>query len=210
MIATFALYEQMTALDLVSAYQVVAAIPGMEVKLAASTPGPKRTDTGMTITADVALRDVSASDLVIVPGTGQPQAAAADRELIAWLANIHGKTTWTGSVCTGALLLGAAGILRGRRATTHWMAMELLPSFGATPVHERVVFDDRVVTCAGVSAGIDMGLELAARIASAEVAQTIQLVLEYDPKPPFDAGSPKSAPPNVLEMAKRSVLAAAG
>jgi transcriptional regulator GlxA family with amidase domain len=171
------------------------------VSLGASTPGRKRTDSGMVIEAEVALRDAPAPDVVVVPGTGRPQSPLGDAPLLEWLAAVHPRTAWTGAVCTGSLVLGAAGLLQGRRATTHWLALEALRGFGVEPVAERVVFDGRIVTAAGVSSGIDMALALAGRIAGEDVAQVIQLAIEYDPQPPFDAGAPTKVTPRVLAQA---------
>jgi transcriptional regulator GlxA family with amidase domain len=207
---TFILYDGMTALDLVGPYQVFAGAPGVDVKLAATVPGSKRTDSGMVIRADVSTRDVDAPDIVVVPGTVHPQAATSDPELLAWLSRVAAAATWTCSVCTGSLALAAAGLLRGRRATTHWLARDALRALGATPVDERVVFDDRIVTSAGVSAGIDMALAVAARTWSADVAETIQLAIEYDPQPPFAAGSPRTARPAIVRAATDALVAASG
>jgi transcriptional regulator GlxA family with amidase domain len=141
---------------------------------------------------------VTAPDVLIVPGgPGQP-AASADPELTGWLRAVDAATTWTASVCTGSLLLAGAGLLAGRRATSHWLALDLLPGLGAVPVAERVVQDGRYVTAAGVSAGIDLGLWLTARIAGGRFARTVQLGIEYDPQPLFDAGSPATAPPELV------------
>jgi transcriptional regulator GlxA family with amidase domain len=152
----FTLFEGMTALDLVGPYQVFAMVPDMRVTLAASSAGPKRTDSGMTIHADAALSDVHDADVIIVPGTSRPDLPLADRALLGWLASASVKARWTASVCTGSLLLGAAGLLRGKRATSHWLMVDALREFGAEPVRERVVVDGSLITAAGVSAGIDM------------------------------------------------------
>ena len=120
--------------------------------------------------------------------------------MLEWLRAVHETSTWTTSVCTGSLILAAAGLLEGRRATSHWLALEKLRELGAEPVSERVVFDGKIVTAAGVSAGIDMALALAARVAGEQVAQAIQLGIEYDPQPPFDAGSPQKAPAEIVEL----------
>jgi transcriptional regulator GlxA family with amidase domain len=204
----FALYDDMTVLDLVGPYQVLSLLPGARVSLAATTAGPKRTDSGMVIHADVATSDVPAPDVVVVPGTGSPQTPLADEKLIAWLAAVHETSTWTCSVCTGSLLLGAAGVLQGKRATTHWLALDVLRSFGAEPTGERVVFDGKVVTAAGVSSGIDMALALVARLAGDETAQAIQLAIEYDPQPPFDAGAPQKASASVRDAATKLLQSA--
>ena len=204
----FALYDDMTILDLVGPYQVLSMLPDARVSLAATTAGPKRTDSGMVVQAEVAIADVPRPDVVVVPGTGRPQSPLADEKLIAWLAAAHETSTWTCSVCTGSLLLGAAGVLQGRRATSHWLALDALRGFGAEPTGERVVFDGKVVTAAGVSSGIDMALALVARLADDETAQAFQLAIEYDPQPPFDAGAPQKASPAVRERATALLTAA--
>jgi transcriptional regulator GlxA family with amidase domain len=199
---TFVLYEEMTALDLVGPYQVFAAVSGAEVVLAALQPGPKRTDSGMVITADRALADVTESDVLVVPGTSRPQIAAADAALVAWLAGARAGLICV--VCTGSFLVGGAGLLKGRRATSHWLARESLRAFGAEPVAERVVFDGPIVSSAGVSAGIDMALAVVGRLCGQEEAETIQLLMEYDPQPPFRSGSPRTAAPALVEKLARS------
>jgi transcriptional regulator GlxA family with amidase domain len=205
----FALYEGMTALDLIGPYQVFAVAPDMNVTLAASTPGVKTTDSGMQIGAPTALSAVKHADVIIVPGTSEPQLALADRGLIDWLEQTSPKAQWTASVCTGALLLGAAGLLRGKCATTHWLVLDALREYGAEPVRERVVIDGQTVTAAGVSAGIDMALTLLARLTNPTIAQVVQLGIEYDPQPPFNAGSPKTADPQVVALATQVLLEAA-
>jgi transcriptional regulator GlxA family with amidase domain len=194
---TFVLYDQMAPLDLVGPYQVFAALPGAQIALAARKPGPIPTESGMVILADTALAEVPKSDVLVVPGTSRPQVATDDRELLAWIANA--RATLTCAVCTGSFLVGAAGLLRGRRATSHWLALDSLRAFGAEPVTERVVFDGPIVTSAGVSAGIDMALAVVGRLCGREAAETIQLLMEYDPQPPFAAGSPHTAPRAVVE-----------
>src|SRR4051812_11873046 len=197
------LFDDVDAQDAVGPYEVLRWLPGAEVALVASTPGPKRGERGkLALLADHALDDVPRPDVVIVPGGAGELAARSDRKLIAWLQRVHETSTWTASVCTGALLLGAAGVLRGKRATTHWTAIGELAQFGATAVRERYVFDGKLVSSAGVSAGIDMALALAARVAGAEVAQAIQLGIEYDPAPPFDAGSPEKCPQPIVELVR--------
>jgi transcriptional regulator GlxA family with amidase domain len=205
----FALYEAVTALDLVGPYQVFSVAPDVRVTLAASERGPKRTDSGMIIHAERALRDVSDADLIVVPGTGRPDVPLADEALLAWLRDAGPKARWTCSVCTGSLLLGAAGLLRGRRATTHWLAHNALRDFGAEPVHERVVFDGNIVTAAGVSAGIDMALTVLARVAGESTARAVQLGIEYDPQPPFQIGSAQNADPQLVDLATRLLTEAA-
>jgi len=193
-----ALYDRVTALDAIGPYEILSRLPGASLSFVAAEAGPVRADTGrLALVADSSWDEVPAPDLVLVPGS--PAAPTGDRRLLEWLRAADAGTTWTTSVCTGSLILAAAGLLTGRRATTHWLAHDLLGSFGAVPVAERVVVDGRYATAAGVSAGIDLALDLAARIAGPEVAQTIQLAIEYDPAPPFDAGSPRTAPPSIVD-----------
>jgi transcriptional regulator GlxA family with amidase domain len=194
-------YDRLTALDAIGPYEVLSRLPGARVVFAGAQAGPVRTDNGMlTLVAEAALADLPSPDIVLVPGGPGEVAARAGAETLDWLRRTDETTTWTTSVCTGALILAEAGLLDGRRATTHWLAFEVLKALGAEPVHERVVFDGKYVTAAGVSAGIDMALALAARIAGEQVAQAIQLGIEYDPQPPFTAGSESSAPPEVVEL----------
>ena len=205
----FVLYDAMTALDLVGPYQVLASHSDLRITLAASERGPKRTDGGMIIHAERALRELDGADLIVVPGTSRPDVPLADAELIGWLRTHGPRAQWTTSVCTGALLLGAAGLLRGKRATTHWLAHNALREFGAEPVRERVVIDGQVITAAGVSAGIDMGLTLLARSCGETAARAVQLGIEYDPQPPFQSGSLERAEPQLVELATRLLASAA-
>jgi transcriptional regulator GlxA family with amidase domain len=193
------LYDRVTALDAVGPYEVLSRLPGATVSFVGSEAGPVRTDNGMLgLVADVALPDAPWPEVVLVPGGPGEVAARAGGPMLEWLREAHETSTWTTSVCTGSLVLAAAGILEGKRATGHWLALEQLRALGAEPVQERVVFDGKIVTAAGVSAGIDMALALAERIAGREVAQAIQLGIEYDPDPPLDAGSPGKAPPEIV------------
>jgi transcriptional regulator GlxA family with amidase domain len=195
------IFDGLTALDAIGPYEVLSRLPGAELRFVAKDPGPKRTDTGaLGVHADVALGDLDAPEVVLVPGGKGNRPLMRDPEVLEWLRSVHEGSTWTTSVCTGALVLGAAGILDGKRATTHWAFLDRLTELGAEPVAERVVEDGKVITAAGVSAGIDMALTLAARIGGDEVAQAIQLGIEYDPAPPFDAGSPSKAPPEAIEL----------
>jgi transcriptional regulator GlxA family with amidase domain len=194
------LYPRLTALDAIGPYEVLSRLPGASLSFAAAEPGPVLTDNGMlTLLAQHALAELGSPDIVLVPGGPGEVAARAGGGVLEWLRKVHQTSTWTTSVCTGSLILGAAGLLDGRRATTHWLALEELGRLGATPVSERVVFDGKIVTAAGVSAGIDMALALAASVAGPEVAQAIQLGIEYDPQPPFDAGSPAKAPQQIVQ-----------
>jgi putative intracellular protease/amidase len=195
------LYQRLTALDAIGPYEVLSRLPDANVKFVASEAGPVVTDNGMlTLVAGHALEEVERADIVLVPGGPGEVAAHAGEPVLEWLRKVDQTSTWTTSVCTGSLILAAAGLLAGKRATSHWLALEQLGRLGARAVSERVVFDGKIVTAAGVSAGIDMALALAARVAGDAVAQAIQLGIEYDPQPPFDAGSPEKAPPEVVEL----------
>jgi putative intracellular protease/amidase len=204
------LYERFTALDAIGPYEVLSRLSGAEVMFTAERPGPVRTDTGMlAVTADAALADVPHPDIVLVPGGPGNEAQMDDGPVRRWLRAADAASSWTTSVCTGSLILAAAGLLAGRRATSHWLALDRLEGLGVHPVSERVVIDGKYVTAAGVSAGIDMALDLSGRIAGATMAQAIQLMIEYDPQPPYTAGSPSSAPPDlVMSMRRRSRHAA--
>ncbi len=193
------LYDHFTALDAIGPYQVLSNLPGAEVVFAAEQAGRVGDDAGtLHLSADATLADVPRPDIVVVPGGPRPTLPLHDGPLHEWLRAADEATTWTTSVCTGSLILAAAGLLAGRRATSHWLALDDLGRLGAQPAARRVVFDGKYVTAAGVSAGIDMALTLAGRIAGDNVAQAIQLGIEYDPQPPYDAGSPDRAPAGVI------------
>ncbi|MEW2077773.1 DJ-1/PfpI family protein [Streptomyces sp. NPDC012403] len=194
------LFDRFTALDAVGPYETLGRLPDAETVFVAERTGPVRTDTGtLAITADRALAEVPHPDVVVVPG-GPGQTPQMENEvLLDWLRAADASSAWTTSVCTGSLLLAAAGLLRGRRATSHWLALDHLKRYGAEPTGERVVTDGKYVTAAGVSSGIDMGLTLLGRIAGDEHAQAVQLLTEYDPQPPYDAGSPRKAPAHLVE-----------
>ncbi|MDN0198655.1 DJ-1/PfpI family protein [Streptomyces sp. S.PNR 29] len=194
------LFDRFTALDAVGPYETLGRLPDARTVFVAERTGPVRTDTGnLAFTADRSLAEVPSPDIVVVPG-GPGQSAQMENEtLLDWLRTADATSAWTTSVCTGSLLLGAAGLLAGRRATSHWLALDQLKHFGARPTGERVVFDGKYVTAAGVSSGIDMGLTLVGRIAGDEHAQTVQLAAEYDPQPPYDAGSPEKAPAHIVD-----------
>jgi transcriptional regulator GlxA family with amidase domain len=197
------LFDRFTALDAVGPYETLSRLPGARVTFVAAEPGPVLTDNRMlSLVAERALADLPHPDIVVVPGGIGTRAMMNDAELVDWVRVAHETTQWTCSVCTGSLVLGAAGVLDGLEATTHWMAMDTLASTGALPTGRRVVEQGKIITAAGVSAGIDMGLTLAARIAGDTVAQAIQLGIEYDPQPPFDSGSPEKAPAEVVEICR--------
>ncbi|MFE4692324.1 DJ-1/PfpI family protein [Streptomyces sp. NPDC056749] len=194
------LFDRFTALDAVGPYEMLSRTPGARTVLVAERPGAVRNDSGsLALVADRTLADVPAPDVIIVPG-GPGQSAQMENEaLLGWLRTADADSTWTTSVCTGSLLLAAAGLLTGRRATSHWLALDALAALGAEPTGERVVTDGKYVTAAGVSSGIDMGLTLLGRIAGDEHAQAVQLLTEYDPRPPYDCGSPEKAPAAMVE-----------
>ncbi|WP_171113815.1 MULTISPECIES: DJ-1/PfpI family protein [Streptomyces] len=195
------LYDGFTALDAVGPYETLGRLPDAETVFVAERTGPVRNDTGnLALTADRTLTDMPSPDIVVVPGGPGQESQMVNDTLLDWLRTADAGTTWTTSVCTGSLILAAAGLLRGRRATSHWLTLDELKPFGVEPTGERVVFDGKYVTAAGVSSGIDMGLTLLGRIAGDEQAQAVQLMTEYDPQPPYDAGSPQKAPAHLVEM----------
>jgi transcriptional regulator GlxA family with amidase domain len=203
------IFDRLTALDAIGPYEVLSRLPNAELTFVAKERGPVRTDTGrLEIGADLALAEIPDPDLVLVPGGAGNRPLLGDEEVLDWLRGAHEGSTWTTSVCTGSLLLGAAGILEGKRATSHWAYREQLREYGAEPVADRVVEDGKIVTAAGVSAGIDMALMLAARDVGDEFAQAVQLGIEYDPQPPFDTGTPEKAPPEIVELVRNAERAA--
>src|SRR4249919_3911257 len=194
------IFEKLTALDAIGPYEVLRSVPGWEVKFVGPEKGPVRTDSGaLGLSADYGLDEVSEADVVLVPGGEGNRPLLADEAVLSWLRRIDEGSKWTTSVCTGSLVLGAAGLLEGKRATSHWAFLEQLRAYGADPVGGRFVEDGKVITAAGVSAGIDMALHLVGLEAGPEVAQAVQLGIEYDPQPPFDAGSPAKAPAAIVE-----------
>jgi transcriptional regulator GlxA family with amidase domain len=198
------LFDDITALDAVGPYEVLSRIPGATVSWVSATPGPKKAKGGLTLMADCSLADMPSPQVVLVPGGSGVDAVMRDAAVIRWIQSVHRTSTFTTAVCTGSLVLAAAGLLRGLKATTHWNYREKLAEFGADVLSERVVREGKIVTAAGVSAGIDMALQLVQWIAGDRAAQAIQLGIEYDPAPPFDAGSPEKAPPEVLEMVRKA------
>ena len=187
-------FPDVTQLDLTGPYEVLSRVPGARVDLVWKVAAPVASDTGFAITPTLALADAPAFDVIVVPGGPGQQALMDDAEVLGFLRAQAATATWVMSVCTGSLVLGAAGLLRGRRATCHWLSLPLLAHLGATPVAERVVVDGDLLSTAGVSAGIDGALALAERLAGREAAEMIQLGIEYDPDPPTGAGSPAAAP----------------
>jgi transcriptional regulator GlxA family with amidase domain len=197
----YLLYDRFTALDITGPHDVLNSVPGNESILVAEQPGPVRNESDtLSLVADASIDEVRSPDILVVPGGFGTRALLEHEPLLGWIREVHESTEWTTSVCTGALLLAAAGLLDDAPATTHWLARELLGELGAVPVAERVVEHGKILTAAGVSSGIDMALRLVQRINGDEVAQAVQLGIEYDPDPPLDAGSPEKAPQPIVEL----------
>jgi cyclohexyl-isocyanide hydratase len=196
------LFPQVQQLDLTGPYEVFASLPGTTMHLPARTLDPVRTATGLILVPTTTLDDCPALDVLCVPGGIGVNAVLGDETVLGFVRRQAAGARFVTSVCTGALVLGAAGLLRGRRATTHWASHDLLAAFGAIPVHGRVVRDGNLLTGGGVTAGIDFALTLVAEIAGREAAETIQLNLEYAPAPPFAAGSPDTAPAAIIAEAR--------
>jgi putative intracellular protease/amidase len=197
------IFDKLTALDAIGPYEVLSRLPEAELRFVAKEAGTKRTDTGaLGVSADLALDEFSDPDIVLVPGGAGNRPLLEDGDVLDWLRTAHETTKWTTSVCTGSLVLAAAGILKGKRATSHWAYRDELRRGGAEPVAERVVVDGKIVTAAGVSAGIDMALHLTALEYGDDLAKGIQLGIEYDPAPPFDSGSPDKADPQLVELVR--------
>lgn len=199
MLIAIPLFQGITALDAIGPYEVLSRLPGADVRFVGEEEGPVRTDNGMlALVVDAALADVGEPDVIVVPGGRGTRAMVHGGAIVDWVRAVHPHTAWTTSVCTGSLVLAAAGVLDGVEATSHWAALDLLEELGARPVPERVVERGKVITAAGVSSGIDMALRLAAHLAGPVTAKAIQLAIEYDPDPPFDAGSLAKAGPEVV------------
>lgn len=203
----FLFYEGMTALDAIGPHEILCRLPGAQVIRVAKHSGPIKTDSHLVLYAEHSLSDISRADVLLVPGAGNATTLRKSPETLEWLRSIHSTTTWTTSVCTGSLILAAAGVLSGLKATTHWAAFDLLKALGVQPVRERIVEDGKVMTAAGVSAGIDLALSLAAKIAGVQFAQAIQLGIEYDPAPLFDVGSPEKANPAIRDALLKRMTA---
>jgi transcriptional regulator GlxA family with amidase domain len=196
------LYPGMTALDAIGAYEVLRGIPNGIIRFAARERGLVRMDSQvLSLNAEYSIRDINGAGILVLPGGLTTLAQLQDKELLAWVRQIHEKSKWTTSVCTGSLILAAAGLLKGLDATTHWLAMDALRTFGAKPMQQRVVQQGKIITAAGVSSGIDMALKLVALEVGEEMAKGIQLAIEYDPQPPFNSGSIKKATPMTIEKA---------
>ena len=198
-------FDAVTPLDIVGPIEVLARLPSAEIVIVGRARGPVRDPrTHWTLTAEASLGEVTKPDVLVVPGGAGVRPLCSEESVLEWVRAVHETTTWTTSVCTGSLLLGAAGLLRGLTATTHWASRDVLAQYGARYVEERVVRQGKIITSAGVSSGIDMALTLAAKMAGDEIAKGIQLGIEYDPQPPFDCGAPSKADPAVLERTRQS------
>jgi transcriptional regulator GlxA family with amidase domain len=197
----YLLYDRFTALDITGPHDVLNSVPGNESVFVAEHTGPIRNESDtLSMVADARLDDVPKPDIVVVPGGFGNRMLLEHEPLHDWIRSVHETSAWTTSVCTGSLLLAAAGLLDGAPATTHWLARDRLAELGAKPVPDRVVEHGKIVTAAGVSSGIDMALHLVRKINGEQIAQAVQLGIEYDPQPPLDAGAPEKAPPEVVEL----------
>jgi len=199
----YLLYDRFTALDITGPHDVLNSVPGNESIFVAEQAGPIRNESDtLSLVADASLEEVPSPDIVVVPGGFGNRMLLEHEPLHEWIRGVHETSTWTTSVCTGSLLLAAAGLLNGAPATTHWLARDVLAELGAKPVPDRIVEHGKIVTAAGVSSGIDMALHLVTEINGPEVAQAVQLGIEYDPQPPHDAGAPEKAPPEIVELVR--------
>lgn len=202
----YVLYEDFTALDLIGPYEVISAWPDVELHFVATTEGPVQTDRGLAMLPTDTPATLPDPDIVVMPGSSKPLGPLGDEALLDWVRGVSDSAQWMTSACTGAAVYGAAGLLEGRKATTHWGFRENLRAMGVDVVTDRVVFDGKFLTGAGVSAGIDMALALTARVHGEELAKAIQLGIEYDPQPPFDSGSPDNAGASTLRLSMRMLL----
>jgi transcriptional regulator GlxA family with amidase domain len=199
------IFDRVTALDAIGPYEVLSRLPGAELKFVGFEPGPVRTDNRMlALNVEAAIEDFAEPEILVFPGGFGTRKLMKDERMLDWVRSVHERTQWTTSVCTGSLVLGAAGLLDGLEATTHWASLHVLERLGAKPTGRRVVEQGKIVTAAGVSSGIDMALTLAGHIAGDQVAQAIQLGIEYDPQPPYDSGSPEKASPEVIALVRRA------
>lgn len=199
MLIAVALFERVTALDAIGPYEVLQRLPGAEVCFVGHRKGEVRTDNGfLGLTVDNTFDEVEDPDIVLVPGGVGTRVLVHDDEILNWIRTTHETSQFTCSVCTGSLLLAAAGVLRGLRATTHFSARQLLAKYGAEPSDDRVVQEGKVITAAGVSSGIDMALRLAEQLTDETTAKALQLMIEYDPQPPHDAGSLQKVDASVI------------
>jgi putative intracellular protease/amidase len=206
-------FPDMTAMDAMGPYEVLSRLPEARLRFVAAKKGLITTDTGMlTFQAEASIDEIEAADVLVVPG-GPARAVGAvmqHQPTLDWISKIHQNSRYTVSVCTGSWILGAAGILKGKRAGCHWLGIDALEQFGAEPCSDRVVVDGKIWTAGGVTSGIDMALAFAAEVAGEEFAQILQLALQYDPKPPFKGGTPESAPQHIVQLARDNAAAVLG
>jgi putative intracellular protease/amidase len=206
-------YQNMTALDAMGPYEVLSRLPEARLRFVAAEKGAITADTGMlTFQAEAGIGDIESADVLLIPG-GPAAAVGAvmqHQPTLDWGAKIHEGSRYTVSVCTGSWILGAAGVLKGKRAGCHWLGLDALSEFGAKPCSDRIVVDGKVWTAGGVTSGIDMALTFAAEVAGEDFAQLLQLAIQYDPKPPFKGGTPESAPEHIVELARKNATAVLG
>ncbi len=206
-------FPDMTAMDAMGPYEVLSRLPEARLRFVAAKKGPITTDTGMlTFQAEASIEEIEAADVLVVPG-GPARAVGAvmqHQPTLDWISKIHQNSRYTVSVCTGSWILGAAGILKGKRSGCHWLGIDALKQFGAQPCSDRVVVDGKIWTAGGVTSGIDMALAFAAEVAGEDFAQILQLALQYDPKPPFKGGTPESAPEHIVQLARDNAAAVLG
>jgi transcriptional regulator GlxA family with amidase domain len=200
------LFDNYTALDVIGPYEVLSKIPDSKIYLVAVKPGIYMDIKGLQLSAGYSLKDIENPDILVIPGGFGIDSVLNDQDILNWIRNAQKTSTWTVSVCSGAILLGAAGLLVNRKATTHWNRKEQLAKYGAIVQNERYVKDGKILTSAGVSAGIDMSLYLLSLVVNENFAKTVQLVMEYDPKPPFDSGSPEKAPKEMVDKLRQSTV----
>lgn len=201
------IFDRLTALDAIGPYEVLSRLPGAVVRFVAPEPGPQRTDTGfLTLHADYGLDEVRSPDIVVVPGGPGAHDLVHNVDVLDWVRTVHGTSRWTTSVCTGALILGAAGILEGGDATTHWAALDRLAGYGAVPTESRIVSAGKIRTAAGVSAGIDLGLHIVELVAGEQVAKAIQLIIEYDSRPGSERGPASTASAQTVALARQLLI----
>jgi cyclohexyl-isocyanide hydratase len=198
----FLVYPGMALLDLAGPYEVLQRIPSARLRLVWKEAAPVISEAGAALVPQARFGEVPSADVLCVPGGGGQIDLMEDEETLAWVRSVAERARFVTSVCTGSLVLGAAGLLRGYRATTHWASLPLLAAYGAVPVEERVVVDRNRITGAGVTAGIDLALRLAAVLSSDATAEAIELAIEYDPAPPFHAGHPRTARPAIVDLVR--------
>lgn len=203
----FLFYDHMTALDAIGPHEILCRLPGAVIQRVAKSRGPVKSDSnGLTLMAEYALSEISKADVLVIPGAGTATDLRNEPETLEWIRMLHTQTLWTTSVCTGSLILAATGLLSGLAATSHWAVLDRLTHYRALPTAQRVVKSGKIITAAGVSAGIDMALLLASKLSGKTVAETLQLAIEYDPEPPFNSGSLAKASSSIIEPLRARLL----